>query len=221
MAKAETVRPKIIKTTASSFPSFDGLSDYEVWKDNWKTLASNSGLNEECLVIKLRESIKGEAEKYMGETGMRSLGYHDMWVKLQQRYSLPWTRAQAASRKLLALDFPSSERQTIYDYVNGIRETIDACLRAGLTLESLCLNICLDHMPPHVKGPLNDKLTRIKSSFLFDIDTFEKEFSSVMSLTSNATEQIKSARIAAYNIGKIEESKPRNEKGGRGGGGKW
>ena len=107
--------------------------------------------------------------------------------------------------------------------MNGIRETIDACMRAGLTLESLCLNICLDHMPPHVKGPLNDKLTRINSTFLFDINTFEREFSSVMSLTSNAPEQIKSNRIAAYNMGKIEESKPRNERkgGGKGANGSY
>ena len=87
--KVEDVKPKLIKTTPSNFPDFDGLSDYEVWKDNWKTLAKNSGLNEECLNIKLRESIKWEAQAYMGTTGMCAYTYNQMWAKMEKRYSLP------------------------------------------------------------------------------------------------------------------------------------
>ena len=53
----------------------------------WLRIAG--GLNEECLNIKLRESIKGEAEAYMGVTGMCAYMYNQMWAKMEQRYSLP------------------------------------------------------------------------------------------------------------------------------------
>ena len=116
-------------------------------------------------------------------------------------------KSQTASGRLFALELPTCEREIVFKYMNGMREAIDSCLRANLTLESVFLNICLDQMPVHVRGPLNDKLTRINKNFLFNIDTFETKFSSVMSLTSEAPEQNKTKRIVAYNMGDIKEIK--------------
>ncbi|CAL4082207.1 unnamed protein product, partial [Meganyctiphanes norvegica] len=62
---------KIVKTSPSHFPEFDGESDYEIWGSNWKSLADNSGLSETGLLIKLRESIQ-------------------VWDKLRERYAVPW-----------------------------------------------------------------------------------------------------------------------------------
>ncbi|CAL4174706.1 unnamed protein product, partial [Meganyctiphanes norvegica] len=88
---------KIVKTSASHFPEFDGESDYEIWGSIWKSLADNSGLSEAGLLIKLRESIVGRAKNYIGESGMANLSYAQVWDKLKERYAVPWARTQQAT----------------------------------------------------------------------------------------------------------------------------
>ena len=69
---------KMIKTTPSTFPKFDGVGDYEIWETNWNKLALNSQLNKDCLLIKLRESLVGHAAEYIGKTGMAVLTYEQV-----------------------------------------------------------------------------------------------------------------------------------------------
>ena len=68
----------MIKTAPSAFPTFDGIGDYEIWNNNWNKLATNSQLNEDCLLIKLRESLTGQAAEYIGKTGMSILSYNEI-----------------------------------------------------------------------------------------------------------------------------------------------
>ena len=66
--QVEVNRHRMIKTEASRFPDYDGSGDFGIWEENWSKLARHSGLNEECLGIKLRDNIKGKALEYIGET---------------------------------------------------------------------------------------------------------------------------------------------------------
>ena len=85
---------KMIKTTPSAFPKFDGSSDFDIWVSNWEKLANGCQLSEDCLLIKLRESLIGRAAEYIGKTGMASLTYKEVWNKLNFRYAIPWLQTQ-------------------------------------------------------------------------------------------------------------------------------
>jgi len=67
---------RIVKTTASEFPKFDGVIDFEIWETNWKNLANNSGHGVAGLLIKLRESLVDRAKEYIGVSGMANLTYN-------------------------------------------------------------------------------------------------------------------------------------------------
>ena len=74
----------IVKTVSSLFPKFDGDKvNFDIWKKQWKALADNSGLKNNGLLIKLRESMEGVAKDYIGEYGMIDLDYVQFWNKLE------------------------------------------------------------------------------------------------------------------------------------------
>ena len=72
---------------------------------------------------------------------MNTYTKEEILVKLRLRYNIPWVKTQAASRKLMELETPSKDIGSITKYVDGVREAIDACNRADLTLEHVFLNI--------------------------------------------------------------------------------
>ena len=204
--RVETNKLRMIKTEASRFPDYDGTGNFGIWEENWLKLARHSGLNEECLGIKLRDNIKGRAYAYIGETGMQTYTKDELMRKLKLRYNIPWVKTQAASRKLMELEAPSSSIGSIVKYVDGVREAIDACSRADLTLEHVFLNICLDNLPIIIKGQLSKGLARIHPDYKFTKETFEKEFSHATSLCASmpVTSRMSMLSMGSEKVSEVE-----------------
>ncbi|CAL4242763.1 unnamed protein product [Meganyctiphanes norvegica] len=196
---------KIVKTSPSHFPEFDGESDYEIWGSNWKCLADNSGLSETGLLIKLRESIVGRAKNYIGESGMANLSYAQVWDKLKERYAVPWARTQQATRKYFGIQPPLDDRQSIIDYIDAVRDAIDTVELVGITPESLLLNMALDNLPSRVRLPLVEKLEVTNEDFKFTKNLFEKQFSRTMNLLEDnkksSTASMYTSQVGSTNFG--------------------
>ena len=125
---------KMIKTTPSAFPKFDGASDFDIWVSNWEKLANGCKLSQECLLIKLRESLVGRAAEYIGKTGLASLSYDEVWDKLKLRYAVPWLKTQQASRRIMEIPPPADSESSVIKYVDAIREAVDISDRAGINI---------------------------------------------------------------------------------------
>ena len=173
---------KMIKTTPSAFPKFDGASDFDIWVSNWEKLANGCKLSQECLLIKLRESLVGRAAEYIGKTGLASLSYDEVWDKLKLRYAVPWLKTQQASRRIMEIQPPAESESSVIKYVDVIREAVDISDRAGINIENLFFNICVDNLPERIRVPLVKGLEPIHKDFKFKKETFENEFSRVMAL---------------------------------------
>ena len=135
---------RIVKTTASHFPEFDGRIDFDIWETNWKDLANNSGLSPAGLLIKLRESLVDRAKEYIGVSGMANLTYDQTWEKLRERYAVSWAKTQQAARKFFNIPPPTNDDQSVISYIDAVRDAVDAVERAGLTPENIFFNIALD-----------------------------------------------------------------------------
>ena len=123
------------------------MGDYEIWQNNWSKLAINSQLNTDCLLIKLRESLVGQAAEYIGKTGMSILSYDQIWQKLSLRYAVPWLKTQQAARRLMEIEPPTNNDTSIIKYVDAIREAVDTAERVDMRIEHLFFNICIDNLP--------------------------------------------------------------------------
>ena len=196
---------KMIKTTPSAFPKFDGSSDFDIWVSNWEKLANGCKLSQDCLLIKLRESLVGRAAEYIGKTGMASLSYDEVWDKLKLRYAVPWLKTQQASRRIMEIQPPADSETSVIKYVDAIREAVDISDRAGLNIENLFFNICIDNLPERIRVPLVKGLEPIHKDFKFKKETFENEFSRVMALlkhnSSEKTSMFSSNTMSRGNYG--------------------
>ena len=198
---------RIVKTTASSFPEFDGVIDYEIWETIWTELANNSGLSQAGLLIKLRESLVDRAKNYIGVSGMANLTYDQTWEKLKERYAVSWAKTQQASRNFFSIPPPTNDDQSIINYVDAVRDAVDAVERAVLTPENIFFNICLDNLPERVRVPLVEKLEVHCEDFKFSKALFEKQFSKTMSLLENKPKSIVASMYSA-NLSSSTPAKP-------------
>ena len=196
---------KIVKTTPSKFPEFNGEIDFEIWESNWKQLANNSGLDNDCLIIKLRESLIGKVREYIGVNGMSVLSYNQTWEKLKERYAVPWVKTQQASRKYFAIQPPIDDEESIIKYVDAVRDAVDTVECAALQPEHILFNIALDNLPERVRVPLAEKLEVDCPDFKFSKAIFEKQFSKIMSLLKNKSQH----SISLYSV-QINENLPSN-----------
>ena len=176
---------KIVKTTPSKFPEFDGEVDFDIWETNWKQLANHSGLEDDCLIIKLRESLVGKVREYIGVHGMSTLSYNQTWEKLKERYAVPWVKTQQASRKYFSIQPPTDDDESIVKYIDAVRDAVDSVESAALQPEHILFNIALDNLPERVRVPLAEKLEADCPDFKFSKAIFEKQFSKIMSLLKN------------------------------------
>ena len=190
---------KIVRTTASEFPKFSGVTDFEIWETTWNQLATSSGLGEDGLMIKLRESIQGKAKDYIGVNGMVSLTYKELWKKLKERYAVPWYKTQEAARRYFDFQTPEDTDEAIYKFIDDIRDSLDTVERLDLKPEHLVLNAAMDCLPSRVRGPLSDKLEGICPDFKFSKSIFETHFSKVMSLQGKKQLQRHTTMYVAQN----------------------
>ena len=174
--------PRIIKVNASPFPEFDGKNNYEIWETEWKTLAENSGLNSACKLIKLKESIIGNARNYIGEFGMSTLDYDHIWEKLAQRYNQKWFQAQQACRNFYGIQNPAEDIASVTSFVDTCRSAIDQVEKGELSAENIMLNVCLDGMPDYIRILLVEKLTVECPNWKFTKAAFEVQFSRIIAL---------------------------------------
>ena len=181
---------RIVKTTASHFPEFDGRIDFDIWETNWRELANNSGLSKAGLLIKLRESLVDKAKDYIGVSGMANLTYEQTWEKLKERYNVPWAKTQQAARKFFSIPLPTNDDESIIKYIDAVRDAVDAVERAALQPENIFFNIALDNLPERVRIPLVEKLEVHCEDFKFSKSLFEKQFSKTMSLLENKPRSI-------------------------------
>ena len=198
---------RIVKTTASHFPEFDGRIDFDIWETNWKDLANNSGLSPAGLLIKLRESLVDRAKEYIGVSGMANLSYDQTWEKLRERYAVSWAKTQQAARKFFNIPPPTNDDQSVISYIDAVRDAVDAVERAGLTPENIFFNIALDNLPERVRVPLVEKLEVQCEDFKFSKALFEKQFSKTMSLLENKPNSI-TASMYAMNLSSSTPAKP-------------
>ena len=198
---------RIVKTTASHFPEFDGRIDFDIWETNWKDLANNSGLSPAGLLIKLRESLVDRAKEYIGVSGMANLTYDQTWEKLRERYAVSWAKTQQAARKFFNIPPPTKDDQSVISYIDAVRDSVDAVERAGLTPENIFFNIALDNLPERVRVPLVEKLEVQCEDFKFSKALFEKQFSKTMSLLENKPNPI-TASMYAMNLSSSIPAKP-------------
>ena len=190
---------KIVKTTASEFPKYSGSTEFEIWEQTWNQLATSSGLGEDGLMIKLRESIEGKAKDYIGVNGMVSLTYKELWQKLKERYAVPWYRTQEAARRYFDFQTPEDNDEAIFKFIDGIRDSLDTVQRLDLKPEHLVLNAAMDCLPSRVRVPLSDKLEGICPDFKFSKSIFETHFSKVMSLQGKKQVQRHTTMYVAQN----------------------
>ena len=176
---------RLVKTTASNFPEFNGVIDFDIWETNWKELANNSGLSKAGLLIKLRESLIDRAKDYVGVSGMANLTYEQTWEKLKERYCVPWARTQQAARKFFSIPLPTNDDESVIRYIDAVRDAVDSVERAALQPEHIFFNIALDNLPEKVRIPLVEKLEVHCEDFKFSKALFEKQFSKTMSLLEN------------------------------------
>ena len=202
---------RMVKTTASTFPVFDGMIDYDIWETSWTELADNSGLSEAGLLIKLRESLVDKAKDYIGVSGMANLSYEQTWEKLRERYNVAWARTQQAARKFFNIPTPSNDDQSVIKYIDAVRDSVDAIERAGLTPENIFFNIALDNLPERVRVPLVEKLEVQCEDFKFSKALFEKQFSKTMSLLENKPNSL-TASMYSTHIGNNTPNTPVNDK---------
>ena len=106
-----------------------------------ENLAVNSGLNDVCKLIKLKESITGKARDYIGEFGMASLNYEHTWEKLSQHYDQEWFKAQQACRNYYEIPNPAEDHASVISYVDTCKSAIDQVEKGELSLENILLNM--------------------------------------------------------------------------------
>ena len=202
---------KIVKTVPSKFPEFDGDIDFDIWETNWKQLANNSGLAEDGLIIKLRESLVGKVKDYIGVNGMSSLTYNQTWEKLKERYAVPWVKTQRASRKYFSIPPPEDDDESIVRYIDAVRDAVDTVETAALQPEHILFNIALDNLPERVRVPLAEKLEVDCPDFKFSKAIFEKQFSKIMSLLKSKSRHPTTSMYLIH----VNENAPNKENSGK------
>lgn len=57
-----TIKTKIVKTSASTFPDFDEEMNYDIWNIIWKGLTNNSDLSEQGFFNQDKRSLMSRAK---------------------------------------------------------------------------------------------------------------------------------------------------------------
>ena len=95
---------------------------------------------------------------------------------------------------------PSDSESSVIKYVDAIREAVDISDRAGLSIENLFFNICVDNLPERIRVPLVKGLEPVHKDFKFKKETFESEFSRVMALLKHNTSERTSAMFSSNTL---------------------
>ena len=162
---AQNNSKKPVKFTTSEFPKFDGISNYHNWWARWEHLASISGMDDDNLEVKIKESLVDEVEELIGKTIMATGSYKDVCKKLKSIYDKPVERMQETTKDFFSI---SLEDQTLREIRKFIEASKDILLRVEqneLNAESLMMNFIIMQIPQKLRDKMVPVLNRKCPSF--------------------------------------------------------
>ena len=162
-------------------PSFDGdYTEFDNFEGNFRSLIESANLDEGKKRAFLLNKIQGEAKAYIGQQGLASKSYEDIWVELRQRYGKPWRITRATVKKLLDIPDPANTPQEITRYWNNLIEVCKMAERRKLTATSLILNMGLLKLPVEFRSKMDDKLKPLSPEYILTREVIAEPFNDVI-----------------------------------------
>ena len=162
-------------------PTFDGdYTEFDNFEGNFKSLIESANLDEGKKRAFLLNKIQGEAKAYIGQEGLASKSYEDIWEELRQRFGKPWRITRATVKKLLDIPDPANTPQEITRYWNNLIEVCKMAERRKLTATSLILNMGLLKLPVEFRSKMDDKLKPLSPQYILTREVIAEPFNDVI-----------------------------------------
>lgn len=162
-------------------PTFDGdYTEFDNFEGNFRSLIESANLDEGKKRAFLLNKIQGEAKAYIGQEGLASKSYEDIWEELRQRFGKPWRITRATVKKLLDIPDPANTPQEITRYWNNLIEVCKMAERRKLTATSLILNMGLLKLPVEFRSKMDDKLKPLSPQYILTREVIAEPFNDVI-----------------------------------------
>ena len=162
-------------------PTFDGdYTEFDNFEGNFRSLIESANLDEGKKRAFLLNKIQGEAKAYIGQQGLASKSYENIWEELRQRYGKPWRITRATVKKLLDIPDPTNTPQEITRYWNNLIEVCKMAERHKLTATSLILNMGLLKLPVEFRSKMDDKLKPLSPEYILTREVIAEPFNDVI-----------------------------------------
>ena len=162
-------------------PTFDGdYTEFDNFEGNFKSLIESANLDEGKKRAFLLNKIQGEAKAYIGQEGLASKSYEDIWEELRQRFGKPWRITRATVKKLLDIPDPANTPQELTRYWNNLIEVCKMAERRKLTATSLILNMGLLKLPVEFRSKMDDKLKPLSPQYILTREVIAEPFNDVI-----------------------------------------
>ena len=164
-----------------ALPEFNGdFTIFDSFEANWRGTISNGDLDEGAKKAYLLRSLKGEAKDFIGEDGLATKTYEEIWQELKGKYGKPWRITRAAVKKIMDIKDPSDSPKDISRYYNEIVQACKVVERLKLTASSILLNMCLLKLPVDFRAKMDDRLRPLSPEYILSRDLMAEPFNDVI-----------------------------------------
>ena len=162
-------------------PTFSGdYTEYENFEGNFRSLIESANLDDGKKRAFLISKIQGDAKAYIGQDGLASKSYEDIWAELKSRFGKPWRITRATVKKLLDIPDPANTPTEITRYWNNLIEVCKMAERRKLTAAALILNVGLLKLPVDFRSKMDDKLKPLSEEYILTREIIAEPFNDVI-----------------------------------------
>ena len=130
-------------------PEYDGksVSEYASFKEKFQYVIAQCNTPEQLWAQHLENSLKEDAQRYIGKKGSWFNKYNELWAHLDHKYANRWNIASEAVQNFFFQPEPEEDRKETVDWFYTMKNNLDSLIRLGLTMEEVGVNLILQRMP--------------------------------------------------------------------------
>ena len=181
LANMVTAVQSIANAPVVPLPKFSGkITHYAGFKKNFQNLIQKVAGPKTLWASHLVNALKGDAQKYIGESNKWFDNYDKLWDNLDAKYGNRWILAAESVKALFnKLPPPADDLEAVKAHFFELIDALIALMELGMSLEEVGVNFIIETLPDEHKTDLRNGLRALQpgqKTASFKIDTVRNVF---------------------------------------------